>query len=238
MKRLTDQYSDLAQRLSAQETEHQERSSSIETKLSNIENQQSTIEDRLQKFECSSQTLPSETLTPSGFTSTIMSEFPSIFDEFRKQQFSLLYRGTRDGFKGPEFHKRCDGHSSTLTIIQDISGNIFGGFTPLEWSSFGAKADSTLKSFRFTIRNPHNFPPHRFPLRRDRHSVSSYFWCLYGPCFGRDKTNCFCGDIYISDEYNSNSENWTRYFGDTYENNTGMDGKSFFTCESLWKVRL
>jgi hypothetical protein len=31
------------------------------------------------------------------------------------------------------FHGRCDGHAPTLTLIQDTEGNIFGGFTPVEW---------------------------------------------------------------------------------------------------------
>ncbi len=32
-------------------------------------------------------------------------------------KWTLLYRGTRDGFGAKEFHSKCDGKSSTLTIV-------------------------------------------------------------------------------------------------------------------------
>jgi hypothetical protein len=65
----------------------------------------------------------------------IISEFPDIFTEFRGKHFELLWRGSRDGFEGQEFHRRCDDHANTLTGILDTEGNIFGGFTPVEWES-------------------------------------------------------------------------------------------------------
>jgi hypothetical protein len=81
--------------------------------------------------------------------SRIISNFPGIFAEFRK--FSLLWRGgSRDGFEAQEFHRRCDGHANTLTVILDTKGNIFGGFTPVEWespTSHRYKRDDSQKSF-------------------------------------------------------------------------------------------
>jgi hypothetical protein len=77
---------------------------------------------------------PTRNVTP-GFGSTIISDFPDLFDEFRGRQFALLWRGGRDGFGARDFHSRCDGHANTLTLIEDTNGNIFGGFTPLEWES-------------------------------------------------------------------------------------------------------
>jgi hypothetical protein len=40
-----------------------------------------------------------------------------------------------DAFRANQFHRRCDGHANTLTVILDTKGNIFGGFTPVEWES-------------------------------------------------------------------------------------------------------
>jgi hypothetical protein len=36
----------------------------------------------------------------------------------QNDKWSLLYRGTRDGFGSNDFHSRCDGHSNTLTILK------------------------------------------------------------------------------------------------------------------------
>jgi hypothetical protein len=47
---------------------------------------------------------------PLRFDSRIISDFPAIFAEFQGKRFSLLWRGSRDGFGALEFHGRCDGH--------------------------------------------------------------------------------------------------------------------------------
>jgi hypothetical protein len=55
-------------------------------------------------------------------------------------------------------------------VILDTKGNIFGGFTPLTWESplkTMAKADYSLKSFLFTLKNPHNIPAKRFALKAE-----------------------------------------------------------------------
>jgi hypothetical protein len=51
-------------------------------------------------------------------------------------KWSLLYRGTRDGFGSQDFHSRCDGHSNTLTILKaHDSSYIFSGFTSVDWDN-------------------------------------------------------------------------------------------------------
>jgi hypothetical protein len=72
---------------------------------------------------------------PAGFASLIVADFPALFAEFRRKRFTLLWRGSRDGFGVGDSHGRCDGHTNTLTLIEDTEGNIFGGFTPVEWAS-------------------------------------------------------------------------------------------------------
>jgi hypothetical protein len=69
---------------------------------------------------------------PVRLDSLIVWDFPEIFAEFKEKQFSLLWRGSRDGFGARTFHSRCDGHANTLTVILDTNGNVFGSFTPVE----------------------------------------------------------------------------------------------------------
>jgi hypothetical protein len=72
---------------------------------------------------------------PPGFASLIVADFPALFAEFGGKRFTLLWRGSRDGFGARDFHGRCDGRAPTLTLIEDTGGSIFGGFTPVEWES-------------------------------------------------------------------------------------------------------
>ena len=48
---------------------------------------------------------------------------------------AVVYRGSRDGFRAEDFHKKCDGRSHTVTIIKNDAGKIFGGYTSVKWTS-------------------------------------------------------------------------------------------------------
>jgi hypothetical protein len=160
--------------------------------------------------------------------SRIISEVPEIFAEFREKSFKILWRGSRDGFGVKEFHRRCDGHANTLTVILDTKGNIFGGFTPVEWdSSDEYKGDDSLKSFVFRLKNPYHFPPSRFALKAEKRNYTLYCDSKYGPVFGND--------IAIHDNCNTNTDNSTR-LGYSYRNDTGMDGKIVFTGSFSFQV--
>jgi hypothetical protein len=169
-------------------------------------------------------------LPPRKLESRAFWAFPTIFHEFQEKQFTLLWRGSRDGFGGHDFHTHCDGHANALTVILDTDGNIFGGFTPVEWESgeLHEKADPSLKSFLFTLRNPHNFPPRRFALKVEKGNEA--IWCHsdYGPHF--------C-DIYVCDNCNANTWSYTLQFGSSYTKDTGLDGRTFFTGSLEFRVK-
>jgi hypothetical protein len=170
-------------------------------------------------------------LAPTGFTSLIVSQFPVLFAEFAQQQFTLLWRGSRDGFQAKHFHGRCDGHAPTLTFIADKQGNVFGGFTPVSWESSSGrfKEDPSEKSFLFTLKNRQNVPARQFALRPG--SSDKAIWCDLdrGPCFGND--------FFVYDNCNANATSATRYFGDEYANDTGLDGTTFFTGSPSFTVK-
>jgi hypothetical protein len=50
----------------------------------------------------------------------------------------------------PQFPGRYDGHVNTLTVFLDTNGNIFGGFTPVEWESRVCKGDGR-NCFTFSV---------------------------------------------------------------------------------------
>jgi hypothetical protein len=103
--------------------------------------------------------------------SRVVWSFPPLFDEFHGKRFVLLWRGSRNGFGARDFHGRCDGHANTLTLILETVGNVFGGFAPLQWESDSSgedKYDHSLKSFLFTLKNPHNIPARKFALNAEK----------------------------------------------------------------------
>jgi hypothetical protein len=161
--------------------------------------------------------------------SAILAELPSIFSKFLRKDFELLWRGSRDGFGASEFHGRCDGHKNTLVLIEDSDGNVFGGFSPVPADSeTGCRADEALESFVFTVKNPHKVPPRTFGLRREK---ADYAICCFPNC-GPD----FC-DITVADDGDKNEKSYTRFFGGSYGNDTGLDAETFFTGSGCFTVK-
>ena len=101
--------------------------------------------------------------------------------DLNDRQWSLLYRGSRDGFQASDFHFRCDHKPNTLTIVKTINGNIFGGFTSAQWKST-ASLDIDKRAFIFSLVNKENRP-----LIFEQSSSDNYSICSYkdlGPIFG------------------------------------------------------
>jgi hypothetical protein len=176
-----------------------------------------------------------ELVIPIGsLDSRIISDFPEIFTEFRDQRFPLLWRGSRDGFKAKEFHRRCDGHGNTLTVILDTNGNIFGGFTRLEWDSRRSypyhKTDGNMESFLFTLKNPHNITARRFMLMSgDLPAIICS--SQYGPNFHDIKVSDNCNTNTLSSAGIGNNE-------ECYIIDVRMDsGKSIFTGSMNFQVK-
>jgi hypothetical protein len=169
--------------------------------------------------------------------SLIVTELPPLFNEFDTKKFRLLWRGSRDGFSPLDFHNRCDGHPNTLLLIQEIRGYIFGGFTPVRWErgNYHPKGDETMKSFLFSLRNPHNTITLKFPLRED--AKGNAIWCydIRGPGFGGTwHTDC---DLQLRDNCSTNRESSTAGFGLCYKNDLGVPSDSFFTGSPYFTVK-
>jgi hypothetical protein len=115
-------------------------------------------------------------------------------------------------------------------VILETDGNIFGGFTPVEWESpqpWKYKADDSQKSFLFTLKNPHNIAARTFALKTGAKHRAIQCNSKWGPRFY---------DIRVSDHCNTNTDSWT-YLGDVYTNDTGLDGKTFFAGSQTFQVK-
>jgi hypothetical protein len=112
----------------------------------------------------------------------------------------------------------------------DTDGNIFGGFTPVKWESgnWHTRADSSRKSFLFTLKNPHNVPARRFALKAEKKGQAIYCCSECGPHFW---------DIGVPNNCNAKVDSHTHRFGDGYTNHAGLDGKTFFTGSATFQVK-
>jgi hypothetical protein len=147
-------------------------------------------------------------------------------------RFSLLWRGSRDGFAARDFHRRCDGKSPTLTVIRDRRGNVFGGFTgaarqsPRTFSRL--RGNPSEQSFLFTVNNPHNLAGRIFRLKSAKVNSAIRISSRLGPSFGDD-------DLVICDGCDV-KESHAGGFGSSYENDSGLDGRLLLTGSTKFKV--
>jgi hypothetical protein len=136
-------------------------------------------------------------------------------------------------------------------VLLDTNGNIFGGFTPVEWESrvwnwkYGEesncrKADGSQKSFLFTLKNPHNIPARRFALKAERKKWAIACDSGWGPCFGPMRSPLRVifggGGIAVSDNCNAHTHSGTS-LGTCYTNDTGLNGEVVFTGSRNFQVR-
>ena len=111
--------------------------------------------------------------------------------------YTLLYRGSRDGYLSTNFHAKCDGKTSTLTIIQTANNYVFGGYTNAAWDSSNTyKSDAN--AFIFSLINHE----HR-PMVFKGSSTAIYAHSSYGPTFGAGY------DFYISSSSHLNRNSYS-----------------------------
>ncbi|RIB27674.1 hypothetical protein C2G38_1722544 [Gigaspora rosea] len=70
-------------------------------------------------------------------------------------EFKLLFRGSRDGVSGKDFHKLCDNIPGTVVIVKiNSTDEILGGYNPLVWKFGGGhRYVTTADSFIFSLKN-------------------------------------------------------------------------------------
>ncbi|PKC02285.1 hypothetical protein RhiirA5_364266 [Rhizophagus irregularis] len=67
-------------------------------------------------------------------------------------EFQLLLRGSRDGFGFKVFHELCDYKGPTVTILRvHNSGELLGGYNPINWDSSKKTFSKTNRSFIFSL---------------------------------------------------------------------------------------
>jgi len=130
----------------------------------------------------------------------------------KKIIYNQIYKATRDGGTGKNFHSHCDNKGPTLTLINSTNGYIFGGFISVSWEvpggwTYKSNDDS---AFIFSIDNKIKYPI------QDKSCVI-YNHINFGPDFGSN-------DIYLCRNFlddNSNQCNCYNYYNASPEKLSG-----------------
>ncbi len=140
----------------------------------------------------------------------IMSPYQKDYKPFLNEapEWCLIYRGTRDGFSAPDFHRRCDKIKSTLTVVRTTDGDVFGGYARKPWSSrntFVTDRDAFL--FRFETCRKGQVGHFISPCQsKGHHALTCHE--KNGPTFGSEAGN---KDLYIASDSNTHRESYYNF---------------------------
>jgi hypothetical protein len=150
----------------------------------------------------------------------------------------LLYRASEHGWKTDssrgkhdDFHRLCDDQGPTLTIIQDVQGYVFGGFTEVSWGGGGER--KSPHAFLFALRCYAGVGPTRMDLQDPNGGDAVVQSERRGPCFGD-------GDLIVASDADKNGQvpigvpmaarpSSSSSIGHTYVCPEGQDGSRFLT---------
>jgi hypothetical protein len=149
-------------------------------------------------------------------------DFPALFADFGGKRFTLLWRGSRDGFRARDSPGRGDADP----------GHVGAYFRGLHAGGVGAKqlqldGRSESESFRFTLKNPHNLPARKFALKAEKRDRAAHRYPEWGPYFS---------DLHVFDNCHANSESYSS-LGDSYANDTGLDGRKVLKGSQFFTVK-
>ena len=151
-------------------------------------------------------------------TSTQKTELMKVCEFDPKSKCTLLYRGSRDGFRANIFHSKCDGRLKTLTLVKSTNGNLFGGYTAVAWDKSNSwKNDSN--AFLFSLVNKDNQP---IKLKFNGDGDAIYCGVIWSGVFG--------DDLCIASDANTNKKSYSD-LGDRYPHpkytKESVEAKSF-----------
>ena len=92
-------------------------------------------------------------------------------------KFTLIFRKSRDGSNGKDFHKYCDNQGPTLSLVVTETGYIFGGYTPINWESPSCQDKEDEATFIFSLKTMTKFTKYKegYSIRLNKE---------FGPIFG------------------------------------------------------
>ena len=108
------------------------------SKVNDLENQISILNKEIEKLkqEKNEEFELDSTITNSNEIKFII-DYLKETENFKNKNFklNLLYRGTRDGDRTADVHKKCDGLKNIIVFMKTEQGNSYGMYSEIGWET-------------------------------------------------------------------------------------------------------
>ena len=85
-----------------------------------------------------------------------------------KYKWKLIFRSSKDGFTGTQFHAKCDHKKQTVCIVQTDTNNVFGGYMGIPWQPQTSSYGVDPSAFVFLIRSSAKYKPAVFGIQHQQ----------------------------------------------------------------------
>ena len=113
---------------------------------------------------------------------------------------TLLYCGSKDGFKSKTFHKLCDNKPNIIILVKTSYGTIIGGYTKVGFIKSNNKNTYDNKAFMFCLKK---LQSKIYNIKKNNFNNAIIYDDKYGPIFGKN-------DLFISDQCNFNNNSYVK----------------------------
>ena len=191
-----------------------EENKNIKLTLNEIQNRLNELGQFKNNSSNNNITITSSTIaTTSEQNNLIINRLKSVeqFLNLKNFQFTLLYRGTRDGDDSQTFHRLCDNYRNILVLVETTKNRKFGGFCSIGYKSEGdGKKDNS--AFIFSLD--------KLKIYNVIKGEQAVFWgSEYGPLFAGGMT--VVSNKFFTNKSYSNSKNNYYQLQEDYELNGG-----------------
>jgi hypothetical protein len=140
-------------------------------------------------------------------------------------RLELLFRATRDGWTGADFHRLCDNQGATVTVVRSTNGNVFGGFAHVPWAvgTNNARPDASAFLFRLVPS------AEMYPISNASLAVFHQKLEHGGPIWGT------AYDLCIMANANTNTNSYSN-LGSTYTLPAGADARTVLAGSRNFQV--
>ena len=155
------------------------------------------------------------------------------------KEIKLLYRASRDGDLGNNFHSMCDGKENTVTFIKSRNGKRFGGFASKAWNSNNSWSNDK-NSFLFSLDNHECYNSINTSNINYNNSLFGNNWGIfgskkYGPIWGGNNSyDLMINNKCLNNDSSQTNQNVYNYKGKSY----ALSGANNFQVEDYETYQL
>lgn len=101
----------------------------------------------------------------------------------KRKKYTQLYSAASDGCDPLAFHTNCDNKGPTVSLVYNLNGNVYGGYSSVSWMSGSGESVYDGNAFLFLLTGGIKKKPCKFTIKTPEYALTMDEDC--GPSFGK-----------------------------------------------------